>query len=344
MSRILCAGLLCASLSLAACTAAPVAPPTAAPAPTPTRTTVRIVNLPFIAFAPFYIATEEGFFQEQGIEPELVNMATQPDTLPALLSGQVDVVSGQLSAGMFNLIARGGDARLVADKGYVDPQSCDNIVLIARKSLIPAGVTPTRDFLQTRKISVVPGSWNDYLADKLLASVNLTTSDFAENVQLPSTSDLGALDNAQIDLLMQNEPWVTMLEDAGHQPILNQAHEVVPNAESAVMMYGPKLMGANADLGNRFMVAYLQGVHQYKQGKTDRNIAIIAQYTQLKPDLLERMCWPTLREDGSLNVESVMDFQTWAVAKGLVQTPVTPEQLIDTTFTSAAGARLAALG
>ena len=343
MSRILCAGLLCASLAVAACTPAPVAPPTAAPAPTPARTTVRIVNLPFIAFAPFYIATEEGFFQQQGIEPELVNMATQPDTLPALLSGQVDVVSGQLSAGMFNLIARGGDARLVADKGYVDPQSCDNLVLLARKGLTQPGQTPTHEFLASKKFSVVPGSWNDYLADKLLSSVGLTTADFAENVQLPSTSDLGALDSGQIDLLMQNEPWVTMLEDAGHQPILSQAHVVVPNAESAVMMYGPKLMGANADLGNRFMVAYLQGVHQYNQGKTDRNVAIIAQYTQLKPDLLQRMCWPTLRESGSLNVDSVMDFQSWAVAKGLVQTPVTPEQLIDTSFTSAAAARLAAL-
>src|SRR5579859_6515352 len=94
---------------IAACapTPTPVASPTVVP--TPTRTTIKIVNLPFIAFAPFYIAGEEGFFQQQGIEPELVNMATQPDTLAALVAGQVDVVSGQLSAGTFNFIARGGE-------------------------------------------------------------------------------------------------------------------------------------------------------------------------------------------------------------------------------------------
>jgi NitT/TauT family transport system substrate-binding protein len=334
--RLATAVLLLAGVATACAPARPAQTTT----PAQPLTTVRIVNLPFIAFAPFYLATDEGYFQQQGIDPELVNMATQPDTLPALLSGQVDVVSGQLSAGMFNLIARGGDARLVADKGYVDPNSCDNLALIARKALVPPGVTPTGDFLRGKVISVVPGSWNEYLADKLLANVGLTTSDFADNVQLPSTSDLGALDSGHIDLLMQNEPWVTMLGDAGHTPILKQAHEVVPNAESAVMMYGPKLMGANADLGKRFMVAYLQGVRQYNQGKTDSNVSIIAKYTQLKPDLLQRMCWPTIQADGSINVDSVLDFQTWAVNKGVVQSPVTVNQLIDTSYATAANQQL----
>jgi ABC-type nitrate/sulfonate/bicarbonate transport system substrate-binding protein len=326
---------------VAACAPTPTPSPTVAP--TPARTTIKIVNLPFIAFAPFYIATEEGLFQQQGIEPELVNMATQPDTLAALVAGQVDVVGGQLSAGTFNFIARGGEARIVADKGYIDPNSCDTISLIARRGLFPPDTTPSRDVLQAKKFSVVPGSWNDYLADKLLAAFDLTTTDFADNVQLPSTSDLGALDNAQIDLLMQNEPWVTRLGDAGHTPFLSQAHLVVPDAETAVMLYGSRLLGANAELGNRFMVAYLQGVRQYNEGKTDRNVAILAQYTQLEPDLLRRMCWPTIRGDGAVNVQSVLDFQSWAAHKGLIPTSVAAEQLIDTSFAAAANQRLAGL-
>jgi NitT/TauT family transport system substrate-binding protein len=320
-----------------ACVPAPISP---SPSPTPTLTTLNVVNLPFIAFAPFWIGTEEGLFREQGIDINLVNMTTQPDTMPALLAGQVDVVSGQVSASMFNLVARGGQAKLVADKGYIDANACDNIALIARHDLLPPGTQPSADVLRTKKISVVPGSWNDYLADKVLASVGLTTTDFADNVQLPSTSDVQAMDSGQIDLVVQNEPWVTRLVAAGHTPVLNPTHEVLANAESAVVMFGPRLLGSNAELGNRFMVAYLEAVRRYNEGKTDRNVAILAQYTQLDPALLRQMCWPALRNDGSINVDSVLDFQTWAVHKGLVQTPVTAQQLIDTSFLSAANARL----
>jgi NitT/TauT family transport system substrate-binding protein len=115
---------------------------------------------------------------------------------------------------------------------------------------------------------------------------------------------------------------------------------VLADAESAVMVFGPRLLGTNAEVGTRFMVAYLRAVRRYNEGKTDQNVAILSQYTQLDPALLRQMCWPAIRNDGSLNVDSILDFQTWATRKGLVPTPVTAEQLIDTSFTDAANARL----
>jgi NitT/TauT family transport system substrate-binding protein len=328
-------------LLLTACVPAPLAAPTPAASPTPVRTLIHVVNLPFIAFAPFYIGIEEGLFAEQGIDVDLVNMSTQPDTLPALVAGQVDVVSGQVSASMFNFVARGGDAKLVADKGYIDPNGCDNIALVARKSLaLPS--TGTADALRGKKIHVVPGSWNDYLADKVLQPLGLTTGDM-DIITLPSSaSDLPAMDSGQLDLAVDNEPFLTQVTAAGHVSILQPPHVAMPGSESAVMIYGPKLMGANAEIGNRFMMAYLKGVREYNQGKTDRNVDILAQYTKLDPAILRQMCWPALRDDGALNVDSVLDFQTWAVQKGLVQVAVSKDQLVDTSFATTANQRLAA--
>jgi NitT/TauT family transport system substrate-binding protein len=327
---------IAASIFTACAPARVAAPPTSAPA----RVGIKVVNLPFIAFAPFYIGIEEGLYQAQGLDVELVNFANQPDTIPAFVAGQVDVVSGQVSAGMFNLIARGAEARFVADKGYIDAQGCDNIALLARRNLVAPGAPVTGDFLRSTKINVVTGSWNEYLADKLLASLGMTTTDFADNPQIPSTSALGAMDTGQIDLIVQNEPWVTRLTAAGATSILSPPHEVVPDAESAIMMFGPKLLGANAEVGNRFMVAYLASVRRYNQGKTDRNVAILAQYTQLGPALLRQMCWPQLRNDGSMNVESELDFQAWAVRKGLQTSTLSAEQFSDTSFLKVANQRL----
>ena len=68
-----------------------------------------VIILPYITYAPYYIAIEEGYFAEQGIEVEVVSMTGTEEVMPALSSGQVDVASGLISAGMLNAIARGAD-------------------------------------------------------------------------------------------------------------------------------------------------------------------------------------------------------------------------------------------
>ena len=39
-----------------------------------------------------------------------------------------------------------------------------------------------------------------------------------------------------------------------------------------------------------------------------------------------------MRDDGQINLQSVLDFQAWAVEKGYVESPVAEEQLWDPSF------------
>jgi NitT/TauT family transport system substrate-binding protein len=97
------------------------------------------------------------------------------------------------------------------------------------------------------------------------------------------------------------------------------------------MLYGASLL-ANEDLGNRFMVAYLMGVRQYEQGKTDRNLEILTTALNEEEDMLRAMCWQAIRLNGEINGESVLDFQDWAVGRGYVENPVTLEQIWEPGF------------
>ncbi|MDQ3810035.1 MAG: ABC transporter substrate-binding protein [Chloroflexota bacterium] len=317
-----------ALLTLAGCVPAAV-PNTPTQAPT---VNLKVVILPFIAFAPFYIAQDEGFFGEEGLNVEFVNMTTQPDTIPALVSGQVDVTSGQVSSGMLNSIAKGARAAFVADKGYIDPAGCDNLALVARSTLLPQGGQPSADMLRGKRLNLVRGTWMEYYIEKLLGTIDLGVDEL-ETVQIPSPAQPEAMANGQLDMAAQNEPWVTTLVQAGHRPILTPVHELMPNSESAVMLYGQKLLDGNAAVGNRFMVAYLKAVRQYNQGKTDRNVAIVSKYTQLDGRILRDMCWPALRGDGEMDTASVLDFQAWAVRKGLLDQALPAERFWDPSFT-----------
>lgn len=342
LSQLLVVGLALL-LVLAACQPSPITQPSAtqpaaAPAepgaaeqPAPSADKVKAVLLPYISFAPFFIAQEEGYFQEQGLDVELVNLAQNQDAIAALIGGEVDVSGGLMTAGLLNSIARGANIRLVADKGSIDPEGCANIAMIARQSLLESGAELNADTLRGLSLNNVPGSWNEYYSDKLLATIGLSLEDM-NNQYSPSPGQLDSLSQGTLDLTVNNEPWVSRFKAAGHQPILTPVTELLPQSQSAIMTYGPRLLEEDVDVGNRFLAAYLKAVQQYNEGKTDRNVEILLKYMQLDPELLREMCWPTIRADGSLDHASILDFQEWAVGRDLADQTLAIEDIVDERF------------
>ncbi len=97
-------------------------------------------------------------------------------------------------------------------------------------------------------------------------------------------------------------------------------------------VFGPNLLVDHPDVGQRFMVAFLKGLAKYNEGKTPRNLEIIAQYTQLSTDEIDQACWQMMDPAGDFNVDSIIAFQDWAISKGYMETAVTAEQLFDPSF------------
>jgi NitT/TauT family transport system substrate-binding protein len=291
---------------------------------------VKVVSLPFITFAPYYIGVEEGYFEHFGIDVELVEFTVQEEILPALASGQVDVSSGLLSAGMFNAIARGANIKITSDKGYVDPTGCVNWSVLGRKDLVESGALDTADQLDGLTVNIVPATWLEYYLSVVLAQGDLTLDDIEKvNISSPAVPD--ALDSEQIDVAVNAEPWVTRLGAAGHVPVLGLPQELTPGESGAVQLYGPALL-ENRDAGARFMAGYLMAVEQYSEGPTERNLEIIAEFSQLPEDLLSSMCWPAINPTGEVAVDGVMAFQEFALDRGYLDEVVQPDQFMDESF------------
>jgi NitT/TauT family transport system substrate-binding protein len=292
---------------------------------------VKVVSLPFITFAPYYIGVEEGYFEHYGIDVELVEFTVQEEILPALSSGQVDVSSGLVSAGMFNAIARGADIKITADKGYVDPDGCVNWSVLGRKDLVESGALDTADQLAGLTVNIVPATWLEYYLSVVLAEGDLTLDDIEKvNISSPAVPD--GLDSEQLDAAVNAEPWVTRLGAAGHVPVMGLPQELTPGQSGAVQLYGPGLLGENRDAGVRFMAGYLRAVEQYSEGPTERNLEIISEFSQLPEELLSSMCWPAINPTGEVAVDGVMAFQEFAVDRGYLDEVVEPAQFIDDSF------------
>ncbi|MDH5507827.1 MAG: ABC transporter substrate-binding protein [Anaerolineae bacterium] len=328
--------LISLSLLLQSCGASTPAPPQEQSPPDK----VKVLLLPFLGFAPFVIADQEGYFIEQNLDVEFIQMYDSASVLTALVSGEIDVAANYASVNIFNAIAQDANLKFVAGKGYVDPNGCEYHGLLARNDLIESGELDTVEQLAGRKIAMDATTVEGYYVSKVLASGGLTLAD-VETVQMQIPDEPAALESGQLDLTATSEPWVTRIQDMGHASVWRPVQELIPDFQFAVIYFGPQLLGENHDIGNRFMIAYLKAVRQYNEGKTDRNLEILVEFTGLEQDVLQRSCWPQIRNDGKISSDSLLDFQSWAVSEGFLDAIVPVEEFWDPSFAEYANAALA---
>lgn len=299
----------------------------------PVLQVVRIAGRQAIANSPLFIAEKEGFFAREGIRLAYVNVSGDlTHAIPALEQEKIDGLAAQLSVGFFNAIAKGARARIVADRGHIDPSACEFIGIVGRKSLFGAG-EPTATQLRGLRVAMSPAGASSYLLARLLEAKRLKISDVGL-VTIPDNVTPQALDDGSIDAAFASEPRLTPLLRRGHR-LIAPASKYVPGLQYGVIVFGPSLLVRNRELGRRFISAYLKGVKQYDEGKTARNLDIISRSSGLDTGTLRSLCFPAIHEDGSMDSASLRRFQQWGVATGfqirlLSAAQVTDDELLRT--------------
>ena len=275
--------ILFSAVLVSACMNQSTQPPQNPPAPVMTK--VKVAYLPTTSFGPIYIAQEEGYFARQGITLEFEKFQSNAAALPLLINGDIAVTGGPISPGYINAIAKGLHLQIVADKGSITPGSCTGFAIMVRRPLFESGAVRNVSDLKGRKISGTTGD-NTYSISRILAMGNLTIDDIQVG-NMDYASSVVAFDNGAIDAAVLTEPYITQVLNRGSAVVLLSGEDFLPGY-SYPLYYGPAILDQNPELGKRFMIAYLQGVKQYNEGKTERNLEIMANYTHLDRDLLNQ--------------------------------------------------------
>jgi NitT/TauT family transport system substrate-binding protein len=300
----------------------------------PEMTTVKVAYLPLISNAPLFIAKEEGYFAQEGINVEFEKFQSGAATLPALINGDIAVSGGALSPGLFNAIAKDAHVRIVADKGSSVPGSCTANGLMVRRDLFEKGIIRNVSDLKGRK--VMASSDQDYSIFRALVLGNLTKDDI-EVVTLDFPSGIIALKNGAVDAGVLVEPYITQASGDGTAVVLISANDYSPYMPFP-LYYGPAFLDKDPSLGRRFMVAYLRGVKQYSEGKTEHNLAILENYTRLDRDLLKQTCWLPIANDGNVIRRPVMEYADWLFANKKISEKLNEDQLFDMSYATYANA------
>lgn len=290
--------------------------------------------------APLFIAMDKGYFKEEGIEidPQWFD-AAQPIAV-ATASSKVDVGATGITAGLYNMAAKGQKLYIVADKGR-EEKGFPSSALLANTDAYEGGLTSI-EALKGKRIGITQkGSTFEYMIGRLLESKGLSNDDVTLVPLGKLSAVMAALQSAQIDACILNEPNVTKVQNEGYGKLITQVSEVIPYQTSAVF-YSPEF-AKNQDAGVRFMKAYNKACNEYYEAvvekkdpaKLDEAVKIIAQYVKT-PEADIKLGLPYVDKNGVLLANDITTQIDWYKSHGLIDGELKAEDVVNTSFLDAA--------
>jgi NitT/TauT family transport system substrate-binding protein len=219
---VACGGGATPSGSIEPATAAPSTAVSTSPAPSPVgepdKLTVGLGYIPSVQFAPFYLAQQEGWYAEAGLQVEFQNKI-DPDLITLVGQGAIDVGIGD-GTSVIPAVSQGIPVRYLATIYGQFPS-----VVFAKAS---SGITTAAD-LAGRKIGT-PGRYGSgwVMVQALLGSAGLTPED-VEIVEYPDFTQRVAVEQDAVDAatgFANNEP--VQLELAGESVVILRIDGITP--------------------------------------------------------------------------------------------------------------------
>jgi NitT/TauT family transport system substrate-binding protein len=274
---------------------------------------VRIAINGVISDAPFFIATDKGYFAEQGIKVEFVPFDAGPKMIAPLGAGQLDVAGGAASAGLFNAAARGISIKIVADRGSRVP-GYDYMPILISKQLIDSGKVKGLADLKGLKVAEAgEGGSQGSTLNEGLKQAGLAYKD-VEHVYMGYPQHVAALANGAIAASVTTEPSVTRAVQSG-AAIRFSPESAYPSQQVAVLLYGGDFIKKRPEVAQKFMVAFLKGARVYNDALKGGHLAgsaasevidTLVKHTNIKDKALYAAIVPSgINPDGRPNVDSL---------------------------------------
>lgn len=225
---------------------------------------------PVVSMAPMWIAKEAGFFKKNGLDVNLVFIASGPVGTAAVLGGETDV---GIIGGFAPLRAMVGGAKDLVIIGQSKNRITSKIV--GKKEI--AGVQD----LKGKRLGIDRiGSNPDMFAQAALSRFHIDTFKDLQYVQLGDTGKaIAALKAGAIDATIAGAPHDLFASRMGFKEILDIAAMKIPFAVTVLVSSRNTVARKQAELA-RFMRAYAEAMH-YFLTNPEGTTRVVAKYTKV---------------------------------------------------------------
>lgn len=292
---------------------------------------IRISDLPYFTMSGLYLAEEEGYFTDLGLQLEIEKTAHSSHAIPLASNGKLDVVFGSLSPSIVNAITRGSRLRIIAGRDFAAPDCCDLSVLYGRRELFPDGLYDLA-LLKGKRIGAnLRTGMSEFCVETILKSAGISMQEL-DLINIGRSELVIAFLSGKLDAVFLSD-FARRFETMADQIVRGiSLADVLPNYMFSYVSFGARLLDGDPDIGTRFLSAYLRGVNEFVGGKTPRFHDELAVSNGFDPVAARSACRNNFVVDGRIDLPSLDRFIQWAAAKEYCINPLSAEQLVDMRF------------
>ena len=265
--------------------------------------TISFLYSPYADYAPFFLAEEKGYFEDEGLDVELISKSgSSGETYQQVSTGSITAGGATWGAGLFNATKAGASLAVIASVSKVPSEGKNPAPLMAAAG---SGVTDAAQ-LAGKKVGIPgEGGFGIYSVYLALESVGIDLED-VQLVNLTPGDTMPAMANGSVDASWTIEPISSAIErnDMGVQ-LLDVDYQA--GVELGAMVFNSDFVEKHPEAVTAFTAAYLRAVNELHDGGWDdpANQQIIADYTDLPVADLKSIGLTLQDPEGAIDWEDV---------------------------------------
>jgi len=286
--------------------------------------TLKIGVLPITDVVPMYVAQHEGYFVDEGIEVELIPVASGPERDSMIQAGVIDGQLNEILTTVLTNAGAGEQVRIVTTARKPFPNAPMFYVLSSPSS----GIT-TPDGLKGIEIGISSNTVIEYVTERVLQKAGLSDDEIrSTNIpKIPVRLELLLSDQIQAGVLP--DPLASLSQLQGANLVIDDT--TYPEVSLSVISFRESVLTDRPGTAKAFLKAYDRAVAAINEDPQKfQNILIeTARVPEVLQDRYELPPFPEKELPSESQVEDVVE---WALGKGLIDNALAYDQLVSTTF------------
>lgn len=292
---------------------------------TPEGGTLRIAVLPILDTLPLFVAEAEGYFAEQGIDVELIPVASAAERDQLLQAGQIDgIVADLVALALYNR-----DATQMIGVRYAMVPTAE----FAQFRILAAGQSgiASVDGLRGVPIGISEGTVIEYVTHRLLEAEGLPADDIA-TLAVPKIPDRMALLGAgEIAAATLPEPLASLAVQQGAVVIVDDTR--APEVSCSIFAFRKDVVDAQPKTVRGFLAAIDEASAAINADKT-RWSALLAEKGLVPPPLMDAYVLPDYPAAAVPTEAQFVDVVAWLQATARLTTAPAYKDVVNAAFLS----------
>lgn len=319
-TKALFATLAALSLGLTACGGP--APAAGAPAPASGTSAISVGVIPVAEFFPVYVADDQGFFKEAGLDVKIESMANAASIVPSVLNGQLTFGTAATPP-FLTAVEKKIPITAVANAGSTtSEEGKDTGAFIVRAD---SDIASPKD-LSGKKVAVNALSSLPHVAAVARIAQDGGDPSTVQFVAMPFTDMQAALEQNRVDALLSVEPFMSQSVGAGAKVISPLYTDVYPAGTTHTLYFTSKqFAAANPETVARFREALAKANALVAQDPSILRSALV-KHGGMPQETAETVNLPTYAS--GFNMEGMTDMASKMKENGFLTTDLDVEASI----------------